>query len=159
MAVNYKSYCGACGTAKEWFGNRWRCRPCNYKLTKHWYATSPNAGNVRKKCNSKPRSRYSQLTYLANRRKLAMEIPYEAFCELIQLPCHYCGDRINEQGSGLDRVDNSKGYLLTNVVTCCGLCNKVKRDYFTYMEMTQLGELIATIKANRKMVHTVENGG
>jgi 5-methylcytosine-specific restriction endonuclease McrA len=31
--------------------------------------------------------------------------------------CHY---------SGIDRKDSSKGYILSNVVSCCFTCNKAK---------------------------------
>lgn len=30
--------------------------------------------------------------------------------------------------NGIDRVDNAAGYVLGNVVSCCGICNKAKRD-------------------------------
>lgn len=30
--------------------------------------------------------------------------------------------------NGLDRVDSNKGYLKENVVPCCEICNKAKRD-------------------------------
>ena len=30
--------------------------------------------------------------------------------------------------NGIDRVDNIKGYDLDNCVTCCSLCNWMKRD-------------------------------
>lgn len=56
--------------------------------------------------------------------------------------CYYCGSKPCgivknefENGdyyhNGIDRVDNSKGYLLANVVPCCADCNKAKgaRDY------------------------------
>lgn len=47
--------------------------------------------------------------------------------------CHYCGSeplgRINNgfMYNGLDRVDNAKGYVPGNVVTCCMHCNRAKR--------------------------------
>jgi hypothetical protein len=30
--------------------------------------------------------------------------------------------------SGIDRVDNSKGYIPGNCVACCGTCNLAKRE-------------------------------
>jgi hypothetical protein len=28
--------------------------------------------------------------------------------------------------NGLDRVDNTKGYIISNIVSCCGQCNRAK---------------------------------
>lgn len=39
--------------------------------------------------------------------------------------CDYCGSM---KQCGLDRVDNTKGYDITNVVPCCVVCNMVKAD-------------------------------
>lgn len=36
--------------------------------------------------------------------------------------CYYCGDI----PTGLDRVDNDKGYLQSNCVPCCKICNQMK---------------------------------
>jgi hypothetical protein len=30
--------------------------------------------------------------------------------------------------NGIDRIDSSKGYTIDSVRTCCGICNKAKRD-------------------------------
>jgi len=42
-------------------------------------------------------------------------------------PCSYCGSDIN--GIGLDRVDSSIGYILSNVIPCCSMCNYMKRHH------------------------------
>lgn len=49
--------------------------------------------------------------------------------------CFYCdsepSNMISQYGfkyNGLDRVDSSKGYSLSNVVTCCKICNRAKSD-------------------------------
>lgn len=41
-----------------------------------------------------------------------------------QKPCRFCGDAI--QTVGLDRIDNRKGYTVSNVVACCRTCNSMK---------------------------------
>lgn len=57
--------------------------------------------------------------------------------ELTSNNCHYCGiEPFLEMKSdnnvdsykynGIDRVDNTKGYIKDNVVTCCITCNKAK---------------------------------
>jgi hypothetical protein len=45
--------------------------------------------------------------------------------ELISLPCHYCGIS-SHTTNGIDRVDNSKGYIRENCVSCCTVCNRMK---------------------------------
>lgn len=62
---------------------------------------------------------------------------------LIFLPCHYCKTHGSNEitvrktpwvYNGIDRVDNSKGYLAENAVPCCKTCNFMKgaasRDEF-----------------------------
>lgn len=77
--------------------------------------------------------------YLTSAKKTGRtwEIPLDKFKELIGKNCHYCGiapaniwraKRSNFRYNGLDRVDNSKGYVLDNVVTCCGECNMAKKQ-------------------------------
>jgi len=43
-----------------------------------------------------------------------------------QLPCYYCGDNI--ETIGLDRLNNTKGYSLDNIVSCCTPCNMMKNN-------------------------------
>jgi 5-methylcytosine-specific restriction endonuclease McrA len=74
----------------------------------------------------------------AKATKRAFEITEPEFRRLTSLNCVYCGSppmgvrtHKNLNGdflfNGLDRVDNSKGYTLKNVVPCCKQCNIAKR--------------------------------
>lgn len=81
-------------------------------------------------------SLYSIYRNTAKRRRRAFELTFEAFQSLVTKPCHYCGDpgewRTNGSQqytafvNGIDRVDNSGGYTLDNVVPCCKRCNASK---------------------------------
>ena len=51
-------------------------------------------------------------------------LTFEEFKSFWQLPCHYCGAEI--ETIGLDRIDNSLGYKLDNVIPCCLRCNILK---------------------------------
>ncbi len=43
------------------------------------------------------------------------------------LGCNYCGESvINHGGHSLDRVDSNRGYVNSNVVACCIICNRAK---------------------------------
>lgn len=75
----------------------------------------------------------------AKKRGLEWGLSREDFNRLTQLSCHYCGrPRLNTikspsgNGSylysGLDRMDNCLGYVLSNVVPCCWICQRAKMD-------------------------------
>ena len=79
-------------------------------------------------------------TYINNSKKRGynFDITKEEFRVLTKQKCNYCGcepSQISSYGSnngsylhnGVDRVDNTKGYQIDNVVTCCEICNKMKR--------------------------------
>jgi hypothetical protein len=72
----------------------------------------------------------------AERRKLEFNIPFDLFKNLISSKCFYCGSSPTNfsksdlacqlKYNGLDRVDNTKGYVPSNVVSCCKFCNYAK---------------------------------
>ena len=75
----------------------------------------------------------------AKNRGKSFTLSEEYFKREIQLPCHYCGSasanvktpaRKETTGNfiytGLDRMDNTKGYEIGNVVPCCKPCNFAK---------------------------------
>ncbi len=85
---------------------------------------------------------YNQLLLLykhqANRRKLDFDLSYEDFKILTSGDCFYCGlepkqihapDTYRElKYNGIDRVDNTKGYIKGNCVSCCKICNTAKSN-------------------------------
>jgi len=75
----------------------------------------------------------------AKARDYFFDFTKEEFREIIKKPCFYCGSKPyqiaqNEVGSdfciynGIDRIDNSRGYVRDNCVPCCGKCNHAKTD-------------------------------
>lgn len=52
-------------------------------------------------------------------------IPEQVFRTLINMECFYCG---KPAPNGIDRRDNSKGYIKGNCVACCKHCNYAKGD-------------------------------
>lgn len=72
------------------------------------------------------------------------------YAELIRdLTCHYCLGLIGKWGHGLDRMDNSKPHLASNVVPCCGFCNSLKGDKVSYEEMMLLIPGLREIRLRR----------
>jgi len=62
------------------------------------------------------------------KRELEYSLTKEQYDELIYKPCYLCGYK-NIVGNGLDRQDNTKGYIIDNVLPCCSTCNMMKAFY------------------------------
>jgi len=75
------------------------------------------------------------------------DVTLEELFEIIKKPCTYCGD--TEDQKGLDRVDNDRGHVKDNVVSCCYLCNTARMASFTFEEMKILGKAIKQIRQQR----------
>jgi hypothetical protein len=74
-----------------------------------------------------PTGQYSRYKTGAKARGYNFNLTFKQFMSYWQEPCGYCGDDI--ETIGLDRVDNSEGYISTNLVSCCRFCNVAKNKY------------------------------
>jgi hypothetical protein len=99
--------------------------------------------------NQKPKTRYAASRCTAKRRNLEWSLELDQYLQLISLPCHYCGGSLCKSGVGLDRLDNSNGYTLTNVVPCCGVCNVWRADHFTPEEVKVAMDAIRTFRQEK----------
>ena len=81
------------------------------------------------------------------KRDFECNLSVEDMIKIMNQPCVYCGDT---NKIGCDRIDNSKGHTIDNVVPCCVDCNKARSDSFSFEEMKILGKTIRTIKENRQ---------
>jgi hypothetical protein len=70
------------------------------------------------------KGRYMSYVRGAKARNITWSLSQEEFLTLWNQPCSYCNQEIST--IGLDRIDNSKGYELCNLCTCCSLCNQMK---------------------------------
>lgn len=84
------------------------------------------------------KSRFCGYRGSARDRNYPFEITQSQFGDLTSSACFYCGTEKSQvyfrkqrdasfYGNGIDRVDNSKGYIEGNVVPCCRKCNVMKR--------------------------------
>lgn len=105
--------------------------------SKLWARNNPEKIKIiREKTMSGLINRYTRSKYTAEkRRNIEWNISRKKYSELINKDCFYCGSKLSKFGVGLDRIDNSKGYILENVKPCCGNCNKIRSDKLTSDEM------------------------
>jgi len=71
------------------------------------------------------RNQHRSMRRGAQQRGIVWALPDELALDLITDNCFYCGCS-PETVHGIDRVDNTKGYLENNVVTACKFCNTAK---------------------------------
>ena len=80
------------------------------------------------------------IQYLAKckRKNIEFLITEPEFYKLIESSCYYCGCDLKNLKTiktsvtktkkyyynGIDRIDNNRGYIKDNVVSCCNICNK-----------------------------------
>jgi hypothetical protein len=79
--------------------------------------------------------KFKRLVIQGRRKDKEVTIYLSDYVRIISFGCYYCGsDLTKNKGCCLDRIDNSKGYSLDNVLPCCGDCNKLRGDRLTVEE-------------------------
>ena len=71
------------------------------------------------------RTTYIRYRGSAKKRGYDFNISQETMDSFFMSNCHYCNMII--PSIGLDRVENSIGYVISNIVPCCAVCNRMKR--------------------------------
>ena len=74
----------------------------------------------------------------AKKRGISFDLTYNQFENLVDSECYFCGDTagntLRKRGyndysyTGIDRIDNSVGYLPSNCIPCCSWCNRAKNN-------------------------------
>ena len=80
---------------------------------------------------SAKRVSYNDYKIRANNHKPKLEFKLDEnkFLEICAVPCYYCNkENSNEHSNGIDRKDNSIGYIESNCVSCCKECNQMKSN-------------------------------
>lgn len=72
---------------------------------------------------------YDEYRRSANKRKYEWSLSTDNVEYITNQPCYLCGKlTTNEHTNGIDRHDNTIGYIISNCRPCCGNCNYLKRD-------------------------------
>jgi hypothetical protein len=87
---------------------------------------------------------YNSYKKRANIKEIHFELNEEIFYNIIENDCYICGKSISDNHvNGIDRIDNTKGYLLNNIESCCGECNYMKSNL-------NLGDFFEKLRKIRK---------
>ena len=93
----------------------------------------------------------------AKSRKLIWKLTDKYFDKLLKDRCYFCGilpqttrgarrNNGNFTYNGIDRLDSKIGYIKSNVVSCCKVCNRAKSD----MSLKEFISWIKNIISNNK---------
>ena len=102
----------------------------NAEDAKKWRDNNPDKC---KKYNEKKKNS-TDLQYMvycrsAEYKNLKFELSKDEYKSIVQNPCHYCGLFKEEKDfSGIDRRDQTLGYIVSNCVPCCEMCNFMKKS-------------------------------
>jgi hypothetical protein len=81
----------------------------------------------------------------AKNRNYEWDLSFECFESLVSGNCYYCGEppsvphrKENKVRlfNGVDRIENDKGYVKGNCVSCCRFCN-IAKNYYTSKEFIE----------------------
>ena len=131
---------------KTWINGTKKCNSCRTSET-----------NKIKKGLAAQKSIYAQYRNKAKIKHLDFDLSFDEFMKITKQNCFYCniepsnikkseynnGDFIY---NGIDRMDNSKGYIIDNIIPCCKICNYAKNT----MPLEEFYKWVNTIYANLK---------
>lgn len=107
-----------------------------HRLDQREYRRTPNGRFIGGKASAK----YRGIEWAIDKR---------SFFELISQPCFYCNGQLSPGGVGLDRIDPKQGYVTSNVVPACRICNVIKSDILTREETIALIALLKKLRGGR----------
>lgn len=94
---------------------------------KHWRELNPEKMLVQNETN-KNSSPHQYQIYVqdANKKNVEFSLTYEDFQGITTNPCNYCNEKHDRGFQGIDRIDQTVGYIRGNCVPCCKMCNYMK---------------------------------
>jgi hypothetical protein len=104
----------------------------NAENAQNWRDNNPDKvkENNHDKINSL-KLQYGVYMRSAELKNLEFAISFEEYTGIVKTSCYYCGiiqNRGTEQFNGIDREDNAIGYVKDNCVSCCKMCNFMKKS-------------------------------
>lgn len=112
----------------------------NANVMKNWRDRNPEKmEEANRKRRESLEAHYKIYQRSARLKKLKFEFSEEEFKELVSGNCYYC-NIIDEKGfNGIDRMNQQVGYIQSNGVSCCAMCNWMKGslDSATFIKRTR----------------------
>jgi len=120
-----------------------KSRSCGCKRIKNVICGIKKHFNITSDRESFVKAIYRDYQFQAAKRKLEFNLTIEEFEPFLDFNCGYCGQAPSNKFSkhsflysGLDRIDNTKGYYVGNVLSACKKCN-IKKSAMTQSDFRE----------------------
>ena len=134
-------------------GHAYQCKECNARRAGYWRTTPSGVyTSIKGRLNY-----YKKKPMIITKRDFiewyVNELKICAYCDIPEDKLEVLGDSYNSKAHRLtvDRVENSTGYVMGNMVLACLRCNSIKSDLFTHKEMRQLAQQFIKPKWERRL--------
>jgi hypothetical protein len=99
-------------------------------------------------------SQYSVYKVSADSKQLEFNITKGDFMEMVVNECYYCGIIQDKGFNGIDRLDSSEGYIMSNCVSCCQMCNYMKGSLGPTIFMNRVEHIMTHLKLFQGKLHS-----
>lgn len=107
---------------------------------KQWRINNPDkVCEINKKNKENIEYSYRNYAFRSEGNGKPFELTLEQFESIVKKGCYYCGI-VQEKGfNGIDRVCSKNGYVISNCVSCCKICNFMKGslDIMTFIKRVE----------------------
>ncbi len=124
---------------------------------KHYLNNRDELLEYHRKQNKTLRGRFRTTKGHAKKRNLEFNLTFEQYSEIAIKPCYYCNDHFRIEigtGSGIDRVINTEGYHINNIVSCCAHCNYLKRNIYNVEQTKAMVDTLIKLEVSMTSLDT-----
>lgn len=132
-------------TGKASVYRRHTCRSCLERHFRKKYGAQINGRRSRNRTANPVQAIYTDSRLSDRKKGRRNDLTREAIAALISSGCRYCGETAIRMT--LDRVDNTKGHTLDNVVPACIRCNAIRGS----MPYEAWQHLVAAVREAREL--------
>lgn len=134
MNHSTKRICTQCGKDYEMFNTRYGkesliCNTCSSNQAKQDEKRKDRLRNYKEEKSKNIEGYYKEYITSATKKGREITIDFDIFTSLVTSECNYCNYSSETETIGIDRVDNTRGYINENCVPCCWKCNRMKHIY------------------------------
>jgi hypothetical protein len=126
--------CTICGKDFEGFTTRYGkesmlCKDCTSKQAIQDKKREDRIRNYKEENSKNTEGYYKEYIKKATLKGREITIDFNDFLNFVTSSCYYCNHSSETETIGIDRINNSRGYIKENCVPCCWKCNRMKHVY------------------------------